>query len=53
MNGMAVLVGAGLPAARHRKVTACARVQMPSGEKVVAEVPVVMPLPTAQITASS
>ena len=34
-----MLLGAGLPAALHRKVTACARVQGASGEKVVAEVP--------------
>ena len=50
---MALDLAAGLPAARHRKVTACARVQMPLGLKVVALVPVVMPLSTAQITASS
>ena len=34
-------------------VTACARVQMPSGEKCAASVPVVMPFATAQSTASS
>ena len=50
---MALDLGAGEPAALHRKVTAWARVQMPSGEKVVAEVPPVTPLSTAQITASS
>lgn len=35
------------PAARHRKVTICLRVQGASGEKVVALVPVVMPFSTA------
>ena len=49
---MALDLGAGEPAARHRKVTAWARVQTPSGEKVVALVPPVMPLSMAQITAS-
>ena len=48
-----MLLGAGDPAALHRKVTAWARVQMPLGEKVVALVPPVMPLSAAQITAFS
>ena len=50
---MSLVLGVGEPAARHRKVTACARVQVPFGSKVVAFVPLVMPLPTAQTTASS
>ena len=45
-------LGAGLPLARHRKVTACARLQLALGEKVVAEVPVVIPFSTAHSTAS-
>ena len=38
--------------ARHRKVTACARVQMPSGLKMLAPVPRAIRLPAAQSTAS-
>ena len=45
VKGMVRVSGFGLPAARHRKVTACARVQMPSGEKWVSSVPLVMPFP--------
>ena len=52
VKAVVVALGAGLPLARHRNVTAWARVQLPLGEKVVAEVPVVMPLSTAQLTAS-
>ena len=44
---MTSLLGAGLPALRQRKVTACARVQSSSGEKCVASVPLVMPLLSA------
>lgn len=50
---MTLVFGAGLPAARQRKVTACARVHAPSGEKREAPVPAVMPFATAQLTASS
>ena len=42
VNGLRVMVGVLEPAARHRKVTICARVQDLYGEKVVAEVPLVM-----------
>ena len=38
-------------AARYRKVTPCARVQMSSGLKVVSVVPLVMPFSTAHATA--
>ena len=41
-----------LPRQRYRKVTIWARVQSSSGPKVVAEVPTVMPFPTAHSTAS-
>ena len=37
--------------ARYKKVTICPRVQTLSGEKVVAEVPLVTPCATAQATA--
>ena len=43
----------GSPAARHRNVTIWARVQPSFGEKVVAEVPVVIPFSRAQFTASA
>ena len=43
----------GFPAARHIKVSICARVQVSSGEKVVAVVPVVIFLSKAQLTASA
>ena len=45
-------MGEGSPAARQRKVTIWARVQVPSGEKESAEVPAVIPRPTgiAQVT---
>lgn len=43
---------AGEPAARHRNVTSCARVQEASGEKCTASVPVTMPPSAAQRTAS-
>ena len=36
----------------NRKVTTCARVQVPFGTKVVAVTPVVMPFSTAQRIAS-
>ena len=37
--------------ARNRKVTTCALVQVPSGAKVVLDVPFVMPFSAAQRTA--
>ena len=52
MNGL-LPPALGEPAARHRNVTICARVQDASGLKVVSEVPEVMPFSTAQATASS
>lgn len=39
--------------ARYRKETICPRVQTLSGEKVVAEVPLVIPFSTAQATGSA
>ena len=52
VNGLRVMVGVLEPAARHRKVTISARVQVLYGEKVVAEVPLVMLLFTAHFTES-
>ena len=52
MKGVSVDLGAGLPWARQRRVTAWAREQTTLGLKAVAEVPVVMPFSTAQSTAS-
>ena len=53
MNGQrAEALTVGLPAARHRNVTIWARVQLLLGEKVVAEVPLVISLPIAHFTAS-
>ena len=52
VNGLRELVGVGEPAARHRKVTISARVQVLYGEKVVAEVPLVIFWPTAHFTES-
>ena len=49
--GMLADLGAGLPAARQRKVTACARVQVASGLNLPSPVPPVMPFSTAQATA--
>ena len=46
-------VGVGDPAARHRKVTASARVTVRPGEKVPAPVPWVISSATAQSTASA
>ena len=40
---LAGFMASGLPMARHRKVTTWARLHSPSGSKVVAVVPVVMP----------
>ena len=42
----------GVPLARQRKVTICARVQETLGLKVVSDVPEVMPSSTAHSTAS-
>ena len=49
----AVLLGAGEPAAFHRKVTAWARVQEALGPKVLAVRPEVMFLSTAQATGAA
>ena len=48
----AAFPGSGQPAALHRKVTTCARVQGLSGLNVVALVPAVMPQVTAQSIAA-
>lgn len=48
VNGLLVLVGAGLPAVRQRKVTTCALVQPAFGLNVVAEVPEVILFTIAQ-----
>ena len=50
LNGF-LLPAAGVPSARCRNVTTCARVQGSLGENVVAEVPSVMPFSTAHRTA--
>ena len=53
VKGEAEDAGAGDPAARHRKVTASARVTELAGEKVLAPVPVVTFWFTAHCTASA
>ena len=51
MRAAVDLVGWRYLLALYRNVTICPRVQVLSGEKVVAEVPEVMPFSTAQLTA--
>ena len=50
VNMFVLLVGSGEPCERQRKVKICAVVQVLFGEKVVLDVPAVIPLSTAQAT---
>ena len=47
-----VVFGCGIPFARHRNVSACARVQTVSGSKCVSSMPLTTPFSTPQRTAS-
>ena len=53
VNVFVLLVGSGEPCERQRKVKICAVVQVLFGEKVVLDVPAVIPLSTAHKTESA